>query len=157
MKKRSTEKEKSTKPVIFENNSTWNGIYLTDAIIDRWIHELRSFPEDNPKATSLVEFMNQREIYPATFYRLVKKSPKFAEAHAFAKLKMGERIWGACANSGNWKAIAYRLYDYGEPFVEADKRADERAQKRNDSAIKALQGQSLLNDNALKNLHESNK
>jgi len=162
MRKHSTEKEKRaknrTKEEPIEHSYNWNGLHLTQAIIDRWTEELRKFPEDFPHAKTLTEFMHIKQIYRSTFYALVKKDINFKKAYEHTQFRLGERLWASSVdNKTNWKAVHHRLHTFDQEFKEDDKYHDERAKKRNDSAIKALQGQSLLNDNALKNLHESNK
>lgn len=97
-------------------------IPITEAMVEKWAHDLKQWIIDNPNAKTLTQFFLAKGLRQETYNRLVKKFDVLAEAHENAKRELGERLWGrAVDRQAEWKPVHFMLHNYAPEFDEANK------------------------------------
>jgi hypothetical protein len=145
-----------TKPRHIPDAYTWNLVPVMDNAPQVWAQELRDWVKNNPHARTITEFLDSKELYRDTYYKIIDRFPVLKEAHKHAKLTLGERLWQAAVdNKANWKAVHHRLYSYDTQFENDDAYHAKLAREKNEGAVEALVS-GIIHSNKDK-IHESNK
>ncbi len=95
-------------------------IPIPPAVIEKWITELREYPNRVPTPRHMQDFTRNLGYSQKSFYEKMKDYPSLAEQYRITKEAIGYKLWEDCVDKGkNWAAAKFLIHDYGKTFAEA--------------------------------------
>ncbi len=93
---------------------------IPKAVINKWIQDLKNYPNEDPPHKSMMRFVHNRGYSEGDFYEKLKQYPELKKQYEMTKAEIGERLWSDCVDGRkNWQAAKFMIHDYSPRFAAA--------------------------------------